>query len=262
MHALARRLPALRWPLPALATWLGCWLLFHTLRQLSAPLPLALLAAMLLGLLLAWTQVERWRRLIMAAGFPLSMLLSLPAGQGPAWLWLLPALGLLLLYPQRSWRDAPLFPTPSGGLEPLAQRLSLPTGARVLDAGCGLGHGLRELHRAFPAARIEGVEWSAPLAWLARWRCPWAQVRRGDMWAIDWRPYQLVYVFQRPESMAQVWRQSREQMHTEAYLVSLDFDIPEAVAEASYQVGARHRLWVYRVGELQRAAMAHRPVLD
>ena len=54
-------------------------------------------------------------------------------------------------------------------------------------------------------ADVEGVEWSRPLAWLARWRARSARVRRGDLWADDWAPFALVYVFQRPESMPRVW---------------------------------------------------------
>ena len=65
-----------------------------------------------------------------------------------------------------------MFPTPTGALDGLAQVLPLPAGARVLDAGCGLGHGLRALHRAWPQALLHGVEWSWVLRWekeLTRW---------------------------------------------------------------------------------------------
>ena len=68
----------------------------------------------------------------------------------------------------------------------LAQGVPLPTGAAVLDAGCGLGAGLAELHREYPRARLEGIEWSWPL-WLAgALRCRFAHVRRGDLWSADW----------------------------------------------------------------------------
>jgi Asp-tRNA(Asn)/Glu-tRNA(Gln) amidotransferase A subunit family amidase len=45
---------------------------------------------------------------------------------------------LLAAYPLRTWRDAPLFPTPVDALDGLAAQLPLVAGARVLDAGCGL----------------------------------------------------------------------------------------------------------------------------
>jgi hypothetical protein len=104
----------------------------------------------------------RWRQLLMAGGFPLS---SLALGAAvPAWLWLVGVLPLLAAYPLRAWTDAPFFPTPAAPLRALGPALPLPDGARVLDAGCGLGHGLRALQVAWPQARVEGVEWSALLA--------------------------------------------------------------------------------------------------
>lgn len=235
----------LTWPLPALLSWGAAWLLFWALVPVLGVLP-ALALAGLAGLALALLQTRRWRRLIVAAGFPLSLLASGLAAGLPAWAWLAPLALLALAYPQRSWRDAPLFPTPAHALEPLAELAPLPAGARVLDAGCGLGHGLRELRRAYPEARIEGVEWSALLARLAAWRCPWAKVWRGDMWAVDWSGYQLVYLFQRPESMPQALAKAKGELSAGSWLVSLDFEITDLVPLARLSVGGRHSLWVYR----------------
>lgn len=217
--------PWQRWPLPAVLAWALAWALFSALRSTAGPVSAALLAG-LLGTVLALRQSGLWRRAWVAGGFPLSLLAS-GAGAGlPAWAWLLP-LGLLLtLYPLRAWRDAPLFPTPPHALDALAAQLPLPPGARVLDAGCGLGDGLRALRSAWPTARIEGIEWSAPLALLTWLRCRWAQVRRGDMWAAGaWRGLALVYLFQRPESMARAWAKACDELPG-GWLVSLEFSVP------------------------------------
>ena len=107
----------------------------------------------------------------------------------------------MLLYPVSTWRDAPLFPTPVGALRGLAALAPLPANASLVDAGCGLGDGLRELHREYPDARIEGLEWSWPLRLACAWRCRFARVRRADIWAANWSGYGMVYLFQRPESM-------------------------------------------------------------
>jgi SAM-dependent methyltransferase len=232
------------WPLPALLSWGLAWGLFLVLLPRLGGLPaLALAAAAGLGLSLL--QSRRWRRLMVAAGFPLSLLASGLGSALPAWAWLLP-LGLLLLaYPQRSWRDAPLFPTPPGALDGLPALAPLPAGAAVLDAGCGLGHGLRALRRAYPEARLSGIEWSPLLARLAAWRCPWALVARGDMWAQDWSPFQMVYLFQRPESMAQALAKARAELRPGAWLVSLDFAL-EGLAPQGELAAGRHRVWVYR----------------
>src|SRR6218665_1292685 len=194
-----------RWPLPALLSWAAAWGLFVALQAAGLPPLIALIAAALVGAGLALLHEARWRRLIVAAGFPLSLLIADRSLGLPAWAWLLPLALLIVVYPRRSWGDAPLFPTPRAALQGLAALAPLAPGARVLDAGCGLGHGLRELHQAYPATRLEGIEWSGLLALLARWRCPWAKIARGDLWAQGWQGFDLVYVFQRPETMARVW---------------------------------------------------------
>lgn len=232
------------WPLAALASWAACWFLYRQLLPQGALIALA--AASLLGLALAWPHARRWRRLIIAAGFPLSLLASAQALL-PAWAWLLPLLLLLLAYPQRSWRDAPLFPTPPGALDELSQQARLAPGERVLDAGCGLGAGLKALRRAYPEAELEGIEWSHLLAAIARLRCRWARVHQGDMWALDWRPYRLVYLFQRPESMAQAWDKARTELAPGSWLVSLDFEVVGRQADTRLELQDGRALWVYRI---------------
>ncbi|MCE1251853.1 MAG: class I SAM-dependent methyltransferase [Comamonadaceae bacterium] len=235
------RLP---WPLPALLAWGLCWALFALLQPRWGLGP-ALLAAGLLGTLASLAGARWWRRIFIAAGFPLALLLS-GAVALPAWAWLLALLLLLAVYPLNAWRDAPLFPTPEGALQGLAAAAPLAAGVRVLDAGCGLGHGLRALRAAYPQAQIEGLEWSWPLAGLCALRCPWARVRRGDIWAADWSAYQLVYVFQRPESMSRVRLQCAT-MAPGSYVVSLEFALPDTPASA-HTVGRDGRpLWIYRL---------------
>ncbi|MDM4764516.1 class I SAM-dependent methyltransferase [Pelomonas sp. SE-A7] len=235
------------WPLAALASWAACWFLYFVLQPLAGPF-IALAAASGLGLLLAWPHARRWRRLIIAAGFPLSLLAAAGQGALPAWAWLLP-LGLLLLaYPQGSWRDAPLFPTPVGALEELPAVVPLQPDERVLDAGCGLGAGLIELHRVYPEARLDGIEWSRLLALLVRLRCHWAEVRQGDMWAADWSVYRVVYLFQRPESMERAWTKAATELKPGAWLVSLDFEVAGRRPHRSLELLDGRRLWVYRIG--------------
>ncbi|MFT4241307.1 MAG: class I SAM-dependent methyltransferase, partial [Acidovorax sp.] len=130
----------------------------------------------------------------------------------------------------------------------------LPPGAAVLDAGCGLGHGLMALRVAYPQARLHGLEWSWPLALLCRLRCPWARVRRGDIWAADWGEYQMVYLFQRPESMARAAAKARAEMAPGSWLASLAFEAPGLGAGVRLPSFAGQAVWVYQVPQSVESA--------
>ena len=186
-----------------------------------------------------------WRRLMIGVGFPLSLALSGVASV-PAWAWLLPLALLMLVYPLNAWRDAPIFPTPQDALLALAGHAPLPDGARVLDAGCGAGHGLRALRQAYPQAQLHGLEWSWPLRAVCALWCPWARVRQGDMWAADWSGYAMVYLFQRPESMPRALAKARAELTPGTWLVSLEFEMQGAQAHAQYAAPGGKMVWIYQ----------------
>lgn len=244
------------WPLPALLAWALGWALFALLRSAGAPLALSIAVSVALGAASSVVADTPWRRIFIAAGFPLSLAASGLAGAMPAWGWLLPLALLALVYPLNAWRDAPLFPTPFGALGGLAKRAPLAQGARILDAGCGLGDGLRELHREYPDAALHGLEWSWPLRLLCAWRCRFAGVRRGDIWAADWSGCDLVYVFQRPESMDRAAAKATRELKPGAWLVSLEFDAPGFAATQVIECAGGRRLWLYRMPLRARPAAA------
>lgn len=242
--------------------WAACWALFRASSLAGAPPWAAALVGAGAGAAVAlrlagarratahWRATAHLRAWVVGAGFPLSLLASGALGRAaalPGWAWLVPLVLLWLLYPKRAWRDAPLFPTPHAALDGLAAALPLRPQARVLDAGCGLGHGLRALQRAYPQARLEGVEWSAPLALLARLRCGRATVRRGDLWAQRWHDFDLVYLFQRPESMARAWAKASAEMKPGAWLASLEFGIDGVPAQQVLACPDGRALWLYRL---------------
>ena len=210
------------WPVPALLVWSAAWGLYWRIGQLGMPAPVPLVLAAALGVLLSLAGNGWWRRAIIAAGFPVS---------------------LALVYPLNAWRDAPLFPTLAGALRGLAKNASLPPGAMLLDAGGGLGHGLAALRDAYPSAQLHGIEWSWPLRAVCALRCPWARVRQGDIWRADWSPYALVYLFQRPESMARAVVKADVEMLPGSWLVSLEFEAREWLAEVVLTVPDRRRCW-------------------
>ncbi len=235
------------WPAPALLVWGGCWVLYAASRGLDVPALPAFCLATAAGVALGLFGATVWRRLIMAAGFPLALAAAGSVGELPDWAWLVPLALLALVYPVHAWRDAPLFPTPAGALQGLVQRVPLTSGARVLDGGCGLGAGLRELRREYPAASLQGIEWSWPLALACRWRCRFAQVRRGDLWRADWSQFDLVYLFQRPESMARAAAKALNEMRPGTWLVSLEFEVSALAATQVLACADGRRLWLYRI---------------
>ena len=246
---LAARLPALRWPLPALLAWAAAWITTLLLLGSGAvPAVLAIVAGLLVGAAPAMFAATFWRRVIVAAGFPLSLVASGAAGALPAWAWLVPLAALALAYPVTAWRDAPVFPTPRDALAGLDAHVALAPGASILDAGCGLGHGLRALRAVWPQARIAGIEWSWPLALATRLACPWARVARGDMWRGSWSGHELVYLFQRPESMARALAKADAEMRPGSWLVSLEFEATGRRAQAVMRLANGRPVWIYRVG--------------
>ena len=238
-------MPRLPWPLPAVLAWALAWGLFRALQVLGWTPWLALLLASAAGVLASVLGNTLWRRALIALGFPLALLLS-GAAQWPAWAWLLPLALLALVYPLNAWRDAPLFPTPADALQGVDMRARLPRSARVLDAGCGLGHGLQALNCVYPQAELHGVEWSWPLRLACALRCPWARVRQGDMWRADWRPYAMVYLFQRPESMARAVAKAEAELAPGAWLVSLEFEAAALRPTARLEGADGRPVWLYQ----------------
>jgi hypothetical protein len=239
----------LPWPLPALMAWLLAWFAYKFLLSLNAPLWGAFILACALGGLWARAVHTTWRRTFVFCGFPLSwLLLGVVSAQGPivALWWLVPVVLLCSLYPLNAWSDAPLFPTPSEALKGLSSVATLPSHSLIVDAGCGLGAGLRALAGEYPQARLIGWEWSRPLAWLCRWRCAGAEVSRADIWAQDWSGFQMVYLFQRPESMPRAGAKASAELAAGAYLVSLEFEWLGARPLAKIESVSGKPVWIYQ----------------
>jgi trans-aconitate methyltransferase len=118
--------------------------------------------------------------------------------------------------------------------------------ARVLEAGCGLGDGLRELHAEFPQARLDGIEWSWPLRLACQWRCGFARVRRGDIWQADWSPFQMVYLFQRPESMPRAVDKATRELANGSWLASLEFEALQLEPDAVHRCKDGRCVWLYQ----------------
>jgi hypothetical protein len=226
--------------------WASAWAIYYLLPHWGLSSELTLGVSCALGIVLSVAGATWWRRIMIGLGFPLSMLLA-NAATVPAWAWLLPLLVLLLVYPLNAWRDAPLFPTPNHALKDLPAHVQLAQDAMILDAGCGLGDGLIALRLAYPSSRLDGLEWSWPLRAACAMRCPWARVRQGDIWKADWSAYELVYLFQRPESMARAAVKAMAELKPGCWLVSLEFEACDLSPHARLEAPDGRPVWVYKM---------------
>lgn len=258
MRKILFRSSYLTWPVPALLAWGVAWASFVATRVMGAGvLPAWLLAATMgvAGSLLVSTPV---RKLWTAAGFPLSWwALTGSTGLGlmadfPAWAWLALLALVLVLYPPGTWRDAPLFPTPHDALAGLGERVPLPLAGYVLDAGCGVGDGLLALERAYPEVHLHGIERSWPLRLICAWRVRQAHVVQGDIWRADWSRYDMVYLFQRPESMPHAWAKACAEFRPGAWLASLEFAVPDVSPTTTWTCPDGRMLWLYQPPNVPR----------
>ena len=80
----------------------------------------------------------------------------------------------------------------------LLKEADLPEQAIVYDLGCGWGALVIALARAFPDARIRGIELSPLPYWVARWRTrkmPNVYLQRGNLYSLDLRDAQAVITY-------------------------------------------------------------------
>ncbi|MCB1937726.1 MAG: class I SAM-dependent methyltransferase [Rhodocyclaceae bacterium] len=171
--------------------------------------------------------------------------------------WFLAGFILLGLFYWTTFRtQVPLFLSNRATVAALAALLP-PTPARVLDAGAGTGSALRPLAAARPDCSFVGIE-AAPAPWLigrlmagARANLAW---RRGDFWAEDWSPYDVVYVFLSPVPMARVWAKATQEMRPGSRLISNSFEIPGVTPQQRVPADAAggRPLFVYAPGTRTR----------
>jgi SAM-dependent methyltransferase len=233
----------------ALGVWGAAWYVYIFLVEQGMHSSVAMLFATFVGVSAAaigWHRgISQARAAALAMGFPVSFWL-LGMATIPAWVWLLPLVLIVWVYPLRAWRDAPVFPTPLNALRDVPRYAILPAQAKILDAGCGAGDGLKALRLAYVNAQWIGIEFSRPLSWLAKFRCPWAEVRCGDIWEDHWGAYDMVYLFQRPETMPRAVEKAKAEMKPGAWLVSLEFEAAELKPTATTEASPGRTVWLYK----------------
>ena len=208
---------------------------------------LSFLGATLLSVLLSNLGTTLWRRCLIVLGFPLSqLLLNSTVMSMPPLAWLGLVILIAAVYPLNAWSDAPLFPTPSKALVEVPKHIQLSAGAKILDAVCGLGDGHRALKSDFPQSEFSGLEMSWPLRFFSALRCPWAKIRQGNIWLADWSEFDMVYMFQRPESMPKAVEKATLELKPGAWLVSLEFEARTLKPNALVYGSDGRPVWMYQ----------------
>jgi hypothetical protein len=67
------------------------------------------------------------------------------------------------------------------------------------------------------------------------------------MWKADWSTYQMVYLFQRPESMARAAAKAQAELAAGAWLVSLEFAVSGVLPFAQLRAPGGRVVWIYRM---------------
>lgn len=221
-------LKTLKWPTLSLFSWISDWLLFLILVQLD------FLSSIAFSIVLCFVVIKlfiirtsKWKKIFLALGFPLSSFL-LQINQASSTIgWLMPLLILLIVYPPKSWNDAPIFPTPKDALLGLNYILNLKNNSKILDFGSGAGHGIKAILQEWPKSYVFGVENSILLYLYTKIKYRKATIIFENMWDVHLSNFNVLYVFQRPETMTSIWKKAKKEMAPGSFVISLSFPIED-----------------------------------
>lgn len=129
----------------------------------------------------------------------------------------------------------------------------LPQGCSFIDMGCGDGRLLRRLADARPDCRFTGIE-HAPATWLLaklmNLRRTNVNIRYGDFWQQNLKPFDVVYVFLSPTPMPALGEKAGAELRQGKLLISNSFPIPgtEPAEVVAVQDRRQTRLFCYKTG--------------
>jgi SAM-dependent methyltransferase len=186
-----------------------------------------ILLALMLSLIAICIRLPWWWSAILGC-FPLLVYGAWQLHWPPSF-YLAAWLVLLLFFGSGSLRRAPLFLSGKSVWSMVADKL--PVGVRVLDAGCGFAGLLHYLKQRRPDLKeIVGMElaWIPfALSWLRSLKTN-VRIVHQNFWQAYWGDYDVVFVFLSPDPMPAVWEKFQAEMKPGSWLMSYQFDIPEA----------------------------------
>jgi hypothetical protein len=169
-------------------------------------------------------------------------------------IWFLAAfLVLFLMYWSVFRSQVPLYLSSRRAWEAVAELLPTRTNYSMLDLGAGLGGMLAYLSLKYPQGRFHGME-IAPLPFAMAWLRRFAgkgkfQISRGDFWAHNLAPYDVVYAYLSPVPMSRIWQKACAEMSPGSCFISNTFAVPGVEPLKIIELDDFHnsRLYVYRM---------------
>lgn len=122
----------------------------------------------------------------------------------------------------------------------------------MIDIGSGLGDLSMYIAQRRPNDTVEGIE-IAPLPWLiskvrARMQASNAAFTRGNYESLNFAEYDVVFAYLSPAAMTNLWIKANQEMRKGSLLVSLEFEIPEALPDQIIHTGtSTPKLYVWRM---------------
>jgi hypothetical protein len=172
--------------------------------------------------------------------------------QIPAWIYLLAALLLALVFWGTVKGDVPLFLSSSAVADALQNIVDREHAQSMIDLGAGIGSVTVPLAAHNPGMKIESWE-RAPIPWgITAWRSRRlsnATVIRQNLWTCDLSRFDVVFAFLSPAPMPQLGEKALREMRPGSLLVSSTFIIPgwEPESIVDLQDHMHTRLYCYRI---------------
>lgn len=172
--------------------------------------------------------------------------------QLPAWIYLLSALLLGLVFWGTIQGDVPLFLSSTRVTEALKHIVDQENASLFIDLGAGVGSVVVPLAQRRPGMMVEAWE-RAPVPWgITAWRGRnFANliVYRKSFWVCDLSPYDVVFAFLSPVPMQQLGEKALREMHPGSLLISSSFPVPDWEPESIVQLEDHMEtvLYCYRI---------------
>jgi hypothetical protein len=123
---------------------------------------------------------------------------------------------------------------------------------RTIDIGSGLGDLSMYIAQNRPQDTVEGIE-IAPLPWLislvrSRIKASNAKFSMGNYEKLNFANYDIVFAYLSPAAMPALWQKASKEMRKGSVLISLEFDIPNALPPHIIHTGkSTPSLFVWRI---------------